>query len=101
MWAMMPMLRVFARGTCLGMVDSSAIGSQRSAVSPSRLYRRSALGSRLPAIVGKGLVRLRHPVRVLALLHRAAAEVRGIEKFVRQLFLHRLAVAAGAGIADQ
>src|SRR5436309_7337780 len=49
----------------------------------------------------KRLVRFGHPVRVLALFHRAAAQVRGVEKLVRQPLLHRLAVAAGAGIADQ
>src|SRR5262249_30654902 len=75
MWAMMPMFRVLFSATCRG-ID-------------------------LPTIVGERLVRLRHPMRVFAFLHRAAAEVRGIEQLVRELLLHRLAIAAGAGIANQ
>src|SRR5262245_6796442 len=47
------------------------------------------------------LVRLGHPVCVFALLHRAAAQVRGVEEFVRELLVHRLAVAARARVADQ
>src|SRR5262245_39828575 len=40
-------------------------------------------------------------MRVLALLHGAAAKVRRVEEFVRQLLLHRLAVAALPRVADQ
>ena len=36
--------------------------------------------SPLPAIMREGLVGLRHPMRVFALLHRRAAIVRGVEK---------------------
>ena len=44
--------------------------------------------------MGEGLVGFGHPVRVLALLHRAAAEIRRIEQLVGELLLHGLAVAA-------
>src|SRR5690606_25348992 len=53
-----------------------------------------------PAIVSESLVRLRHLVRVLALLDGAAAIVRGIEQLARELFDHRL-LAAQAGVLDQ
>src|SRR5262245_40375771 len=55
----------------------------------------------LPAIVREGLVRLRHPVRVFALLDGAATQVRRVEQLIRKLLLHRLAVAAIARVADQ
>src|SRR6187399_1480966 len=54
----------------------------------------------LPAVVRERLVRFGHPVRVFALLDGAAAEVRRVQKFHRELFLHRLAVAALGGVAD-
>src|SRR6185295_18012675 len=53
-----------------------------------------------PAIVGKSLIGLRHPVRVFALLHGAAAKVRRVEQLVCQLLLHRLTVAARSGVSD-
>src|SRR4051812_25100433 len=76
MWAMMPMLRVFAREVCRAI-------------------------SQLPAVVRERAVRFRHPVYVFALLDGAAPEVRGVHEFVRQLLLHRLAVAALACEADE
>src|SRR6185503_17680377 len=82
MCAMMPMLRVLAKGDCLGI-----------AVIPET--------TDLPAVVRERLVGFRHAVRVLALLHRAAAQVGGVEQLVGELFLHRLAVAARGGVADQ
>src|SRR5437667_6742059 len=78
MCAMMPMLRVFASGVCLGITD------ERS----------------LPPVVRERFVGLRHPVRVLALLDGATAKVCGVDELVRELLLHRLAVAARARVAD-
>src|SRR5918993_1157345 len=46
----------------------------------------------LPAIMRERLVGFRHPVRVLTLLHGAAAKVRGVQQLVRELLLHRLAI---------
>src|SRR4029453_4899635 len=82
MCAMMPMLRVLLSGVCLGI-------SQNSRTSRS-----------LPSIVGEWSCGLGHPVRVFALLPRAPAQIRGVEQLVRQLLLHRLAIAARARIAD-
>ena len=50
--------------------------------------------SALPPVVRERLVGFGHAMRVLALLHRATAQVRGVEQLIRQLFFHRLAVAA-------
>jgi hypothetical protein len=50
--------------------------------------------------VGERFVGFGHPVRVFAFLDGAAAQVGGVEQLVRQLLLHRLAVAARGGVAD-
>ena len=44
----------------------------------------------LPAIVRKGLVRLRHTVYIVFFLHRAAANIRGFVQFIGQLLGHAL-----------
>src|SRR5215475_1329038 len=69
MWAMMPMFRVRSRGT-------------------SRAMLRHAWA--LPAVVGEGLVRLRHAMRVLLLLDGTAAPVGGVEQLARELGGHGL-----------
>src|SRR5450756_2403763 len=51
--------------------------------------------------MGERLVGFGHPVRVFALLHRAAAQVGRIHQLVGELLFHRLAVAARAGVADE
>src|SRR5688572_20497856 len=90
MCAMMPMFRVRLSGVCRGIAADSC------------WLRASGFGLQvLPAVVGKRLVRFRHPVRVLALLHGAAAEIRRIEELVGELLLHGLAVAAGIRVAHQ
>src|SRR5262245_30511745 len=76
MWAMMPMLRVLSSGADRGIVA----------------FSRGARASS-PAVVGEGLVRLRHLVRVFALLHRLAALVGRVDQLVRQLVAHALALA--------
>src|SRR4051812_37628834 len=87
MWAMMPMLRVLLSGDCLAISKKPGIWSS------GRL--------RLPAVVRERLVGFRHAMHVFALLHGAAAQVARVEQLVGQLFLHRLPVAAFAGVADQ
>src|SRR6478735_173383 len=57
-------------------------------------------GTRLPAIVRERLVRVRHAVRVLILLHRIAYALRRRDHFGGQLLGHRLLVAV-ARVADQ
>src|SRR5262245_65850086 len=69
MWAMMPMLRVRSRGTSRAM---------------------SWHAWALPAVVREGLVGLRHAMRVLLLLDRAAATVGGVEQLAGELGDHRL-----------
>src|SRR5436190_23274246 len=83
MWAMMPMLRVRLSGVWRGIANVPI---------PKNL---------LPAVVGERLVGFGHPVRVFALLHRAAAEVCRVEQLVGELLLHRLAVAARARVGDE
>src|SRR3954462_9882267 len=76
MWAMIPMLRVSARAT-----------STVSAI-------------RLPAVVGEGLVGLRHLVGVLAPLHGGTEAVACVEQLVHQPLGHGL-LATLAGVGDQ
>src|SRR5690606_16051486 len=54
----------------------------------------------LPAVVGERAVGVGHLVDVLALLHRVAAVLRGVEDLVGQLLHHRL-LAAAARVRDQ
>src|SRR3954452_17397731 len=79
MWAMIPMLRT----------RSSATGCSVIFVLKSSLLRR------LPAVVRKGLVGLRHPVDVVLALERAALLVERVHDLVGQLVAHAL-LAAGA-----
>src|ERR1700712_2265553 len=76
MWAMIPMLRV-----------SASPASTVSAI-------------RLPAVVGEGLVGLRHLVVVFALLHSSAETVARVEQLVHEPLGHGL-LAALAGVGDQ
>src|SRR5688500_10148383 len=48
---------------------------------------------RLPAVVGEGLVRVGHLVRVVLLLHGVAAELRSIDQLGCQALTHRLLAA--------
>src|SRR5687768_3411214 len=84
MCAMMPMFRVRSSGVCRGITSSFVLRPWS-----------------LPAVVREGLIRFRHPMRVFALLHGAAAQVRRVEQLVRKLLLHRLAVAALSRERDQ
>src|SRR6516162_6667665 len=52
----------------------------------------------LPAVVGEGLVGLRHAVRVLALAHGRAAILRGVHQLVRQAKRHGLLAAVASGL---
>src|SRR5688500_16608642 len=86
MCAMMPMFRFRSSGVCRGITSSFVL---------------RAWSLVLPAVVREGLIRFRHPMRVFALLHGAAAQVRRVEQLVRKLLLHRLAVAALSRERDQ
>src|SRR3954447_14951808 len=109
MWAMMPMFRVLLSATCLGIsllgsgLLTSGSGACRAPVwsqSPPGAWSQEP-GACLPPVMRERLVRFCHPMRVFALLHRAASQVRGVEQFVREALLHRLAVAARACVADE
>src|SRR5688500_5202477 len=106
---MMPMFRVLLSATCLGIsllgsgLLAPSSGACRAPVWSQSLPGAWSLesGACLPPIVRERLVRFRHAVRVFAFLDGAATQVRRVEQFVREPLLHRLAVAARAGIADQ
>src|SRR5205085_3169815 len=70
MWAMIPMLRT------------------RS--SPVRVATAKAASVSLPAVVGEGLVGLRHSVDVVLALERSALLVHRVEDLVRELLAHVL-----------
>src|ERR1700712_1775156 len=76
MWAMIPMFRVSARAA-----------STVSAI-------------RLPAVVGEGLVGLRHLVGVFAPLHGGAETVARVEQLVHEPLGHGL-LATLAGVGDE
>src|SRR6516165_1806405 len=78
--AMIPMLRTLARSTAVWV----ATLNPRSRKS----WFWSAL--RLPAVVGEGLVGLRHLVRVLAPLDAGAQAVARVEQLVHEPLGHRL-----------
>src|ERR1700729_3571461 len=62
--------------------------------------RRSTSWLLLPAVMREGLVRLRHLVGVVLLLHGVAATVRRIDELGREALAHRL-LAAIARVHDQ
>src|SRR5215510_5713776 len=84
MCAMIPMFRVSLRGCVRAM-----------ALVSSRIFPVD-----LPAVVCERLVRFRHLVRVVLLLHRAAAEVGRVEQLGSELLAHRL-LSPLAGVFDQ
>src|SRR5919198_6485070 len=93
MWAMIPMLRTLARS----FSTSSATGMFPCL---EKLGPAWLAGAPSPAIVGEGLVGLRHLVRVLAALHARPEAVARIEQLVHQPLLHGL-FPARAREADQ
>src|SRR5918995_4862861 len=103
MWAMMPMLRTLARSTAVSVANVSP-SSRRACVcgSAGRAPGRGASprAGLLPAVVGEGLVGLRHLVHVLAALHARAEAVGGVEDLVHEALGHRL-LAALPGEADE
>src|SRR3954447_5356632 len=111
MWAMIPMLRVRARGysrtssplppflTSCSVVATSiflAGTAIRRPPLPQALQRKPAPGggSRAalpsPAVVGEGAVRLGHLVHVLASLHRGAGAVGGVHDLGDESLRHRV-----------
>src|SRR6266446_9042479 len=77
MWAMIPMLRTRSRPTACSVT----------------LVLKSFPFSRLPAVVRKGLVGLRHPVDVVLALERAALLIERVHDLVGQLVAHALLAA--------
>src|SRR4051794_30156509 len=88
-WAMIPMLRTLARSTPV-LVATVVLASSR----------RQSESAGSPAVVGEGLVGLRHLVRVLALLDRRAEAVARVEQLVHQPLGHGL-LATLAGVEHQ
>src|SRR3712207_8960908 len=62
----------------------------RSTLFPYTTLFRSERAGVLPAVVGEGLVGLRHPVDVVLALVRAALLVLGIQELVGEALGHRL-----------
>src|SRR6266700_2974349 len=83
--AMIPMLRTLARSTAV--VLATLVPRSRKSV----LLKLWVLAAwRLPAVVGEGLVGLRHLVRVLAPLHAGAQAVARVQQLVHEPLGHRL-----------
>src|ERR1700761_925328 len=112
MWAMIPMLRTLPRSVSTSratrflfprIVAAGPAADVREAAGPApggSHRARTPTACPLPAVVGEGLVGLRHLVRVLAPLHGGTQAVRGVEQLVGQPLDHRL-LAAGPGVRDQ
>src|SRR5579872_4264759 len=83
MCAMMPILRILSIGTVRAIFQ---ISIRRRGSSP---FTRTTNGE-LPPIVRERLIRLRHSMYVVFFLDRAAAHIRGVIQFVRQLLRHAL-----------
>src|SRR5262245_5715818 len=98
MCAMMPMLRVRLSGVCLGIANPSSRLPDCFAAPRGLKPALYDCSNQLPPIVGERLVRLRHTMRVFTLLDGTTAKVRCVQQLVRELLLHRLAVAAIAGV---
>src|SRR5215475_9003587 len=81
MWAMIPMFRTRSSATRVSVTDKSKL-------------------LLLPAVVGEGLVRLRHPVHVVLALERVALLLERVEDLAGQLVGHVL-LAAVAGVGDE
>src|SRR4051812_36079961 len=79
MWAMIPMLRTRSSAT---------------------LVSATANFSPLPAVVGEGLVRLRHPIHVVLALERVALLLERVEDLPRKHVLHVL-LAPLARVGDE
>src|SRR4051812_40968089 len=92
MWAMMPMLRTRSSSSILGTRDDFCVSTTGIA-----LWER-VKGRPLPAVVGEGLVGLRHAVDVVLLLEGAALLVGGVEDLADELVDRPLlAPLAGGG----
>src|SRR5439155_11364668 len=74
MWAMIPMFRTRSSATAVSF----------------SLVLKAPFPSRLPAVVGEGLVGLRHPVDVVLALERAALLVERVQNLVGELVAHAL-----------
>src|SRR6202453_2211921 len=92
MCAMIPMLRTLARSTAVTVATFPRSRKVLVLVSLGS-------GLRLPAVVGEGLVGLRHLVGVLAPLDAGAEAVARVEQLVHEPLGHRL-LAAVPGVGD-
>src|SRR5919108_3823283 len=107
MWAMMPMLRVRARGysriasplppsLTFCSVVATCIFSAGTAITRSPSHGqpaprgRSGVPRRSPSVVGERLVRLGHLVHVRPPLHGRALAVRGVHDLRDEPFGHRV-----------
>src|SRR5215831_963450 len=88
MCAMMPMLRTLERAASAA---ATVIPTSFSSVST---------GGPLPAVVGEGLVGLRHLVRVLAPLYGGTEAIARVEQLVHEALDHRL-LAPGPGVVHE
>src|SRR4051794_34574564 len=88
MWAMIPILRVRSSSVCAILVSSHPAGA--GSTSPHQPRHAPSL----PAIVRERLVRLRHAMHVVALLHRGALPMRGVQDLTGQFVRHGAAIAA-------
>src|SRR3954451_17377930 len=84
MWAMIPMWRTRSSATACSVI----------------FVLKSPFLCRLPAVVGEGLVRLRHPVDVVLALVRAALLGLRVHELIGEALGHRL-LAALAGELDE
>src|SRR3954447_24176892 len=108
MWAMMPMLRTLFRSvstSCatgfLRKVESEGCrpGAALLGITPGRPDLLPAARC-LPAVVGEGLVRLGHLVRVLAALDSGAETVGRVQDLVLETLGHRL-LTTTLGVAGE
>src|SRR5215471_9753888 len=83
MWAMIPMFRTRSSATLVSVTAKSL-----------------CLFLALPAVVGEGLVGLRHSVHVVLALERVALLLERVEDLAGQLVGHVL-LAAVAGVGDE
>src|SRR5438270_7482040 len=94
MCAMIPMLRVRARG--YSRITSSLSLPLCLLASTAIFSAGCAIGSALPPVVSERLVRLCHLVKVFLALDRRAGVVRGIDQLCSEPIRHRLLLAAAA-----
>src|SRR5262245_2878181 len=99
MWAMTPMFRTRSSGILRAMARQFSFLESRPDPAPEARSRRPRCVDS-PAVVRERLVRLGHPMGVLALLDRGTLALGCVHQLVGKLLRHRLA-RTRAGRADQ